>query len=103
MIVKITYSSSLEEVPTEVAKLLQDLEKELSSLSKNLGSKELRQGTTDVKTVISRLEHCMSSFEALEAKLKDCHAILNGFVGVKEKQQEQQSSTEEEQKLDSQK
>jgi len=94
MIVKITYSSELEDVPKEVAKILLDLEKQIAVLSKSLGGKDLKEGTTDVKTAVSKLEHTLSSFEALEAKLKDCHAILNGFLGVKEKQEaEQQEKT----------
>lgn len=90
MIVKITYSSELEDVPKEVAKILLDLEKQIAVLSKSLGGKDLKEETTDVKTAVSKLEHALSSFEALEAKLKDCHAILNGFLGVKEKQETQQ-------------
>lgn len=94
MIVKITYSSDLEEVPKEVYKILQDVEKETLSLSKNMGSKELKPDTADVKTAISKLEHAMSSLEKLEAKIKDCHAILVGFLGVKEKESQKTESRE---------
>lgn len=89
MIVKITYSSELEDVPQEVSKILIDLEKQISLFAKRLGGKELKQGTIDVKTCVSQLDHSISTFKALEEKLKDCHAILSGFLGVKEKQEQQ--------------
>jgi hypothetical protein len=93
MIVKITYSSELEEVPSEVSKLLQDVEKQLTALAKKLPGKELAEQEPDIKSAISRLEHSMSGLEKLEAKVKDCHAILVGFLGVKEKKESAQSES----------
>lgn len=94
MIVKITYSSDLEEVPTEVSKLLQDVEKQVQSLSKKFPTKELIDEEPDIRSAVSKLEHSISALEKIEAKVKDCHAILNGFLGVKEKEKESQSDKE---------
>ena len=90
MIVKITYSSDLEEVPTEVSKLLQDVEKQVLSLSKKFPTKELIDDEPDIRSAVSKLEHSIAALEKIEAKVKDCHAILNGFLGVKEKSEEKE-------------
>lgn len=103
MIVKITYSSDLEEVPMEVSKLLKDLEKQTLQLAKSLPTKELSATEPDIKSSVSKLEHCLASVEKLEAKMKDCHAILNGFLGVKEKQKETDEPVETGSKKENQK
>ena len=95
MIVKITYSSELEDVPQEVAKILIDLEKQINTLSKSIGGKDLKQGTTDVETAVSKLKYSISAFQVLEEKLKDCYSILNGFLDVREKQEQQSRSKAE--------
>lgn len=88
MIVKITYSVELEEVPMEVAKLIKDLQNEFKSLSKslNLASEELEQNSEDVRTPIAKIDHTLKSIEKLQVKLKDCQAILDGYARVKQQE-----------------
>jgi ribosome recycling factor len=87
MIVKITYSVYLEEVPMEVSKLVDELEKEFKKISKNLNiaSDELCSNEEDVRTPMAKIEHTMKLVEKLQSKLKDCHAILDGYSRVKDK------------------
>ena len=86
MIVKITYSVNLEEVPMEVSKLIKDLQEEFKTISRSLeiATEELVQNTEDVRTPIAKIEHSIKSVEKLQTKLNDCRAILGGYVRVKE-------------------
>lgn len=87
MIVKITYSVYLEEVPMEVSKLMDSLDDDFKALHKNLkiASDELVVNSNDVRTPMAKIEHTMKLVEKLQSKLKDCHAILDGYNKVTKK------------------
>ena len=88
MIVKITYSVDLQEVPMEVSDLMKSLDSEFKILSKNLNlaSDELVTNPEDVRTPMAKIDQTMKVVEKLQAKLKDCHAILDGYTKVKDQQ-----------------
>jgi DNA repair exonuclease SbcCD ATPase subunit len=88
MIVKITYSVNLEDVPMEVSKLIKDLQEEFKTLSRSLdlASEELEQNSEDVRTPIAKIDHTLKSIEKIQVKLKDCQAILDGYTRVKQQQ-----------------
>lgn len=90
MIVKISYSTDLEEVPMEVSKIIGSTKQLFAALDKSLGiaSQELadENNKEDVRTPMVKLEQSLKTIEKLEAKLKDCYAILNGYNDVKEKE-----------------
>lgn len=88
MIVKITYSVDLEDVPMEVSKLIKDLQEEFKTLSRSLdlASEELEQNNEDVRTPIAKIDHTLKSIEKIQVKLKDCQAILGGYAKVKQEQ-----------------
>jgi len=88
MIVKITYSVELEDVPMEVSKLIKDLQQEFKTLSKSLdlASQELEQNNEDVRTPIAKIDHTLKSMEKIQVKLKDCQAILDGYARVKQQE-----------------
>ena len=92
MIVKITYSADLEEVPVEVSKILGSTKTLFAALDKSLSvaCQELTEDTTgdDVRTPMVKIEQSIKTLEKLEAKLKDCYSILNGYTKVKEKDKE---------------
>lgn len=92
MIVKITYSADLEEVPMEVSKILNSTKTLFAALDKSLGlaCQELADDSSkdDVRTPMVKIEQSIKTLEKLEAKLKDCHSILNGYTQVKDKQKE---------------
>lgn len=85
MIVKITYSAELEEVPQEVAKIITAVKKESEELFRSLGSSSKELTTEkDVKAGLIKLEKSLKVIEKLEAKLKDGHAILSGYLNILE-------------------
>ena len=84
MIVKITYSVELEDVPMEVSKLIRELKEEFKLLSKDLqiASDELMENSKDIRTPVAKIDHSLEKIEKLKVKLKDCQAILGGYQGV---------------------
>jgi len=92
MIVKISYSTDLEEVPMEVSKIINSTKQLFSSLERSLtiASQELAEQVNkdDVRTSMVKIEHSLKTIEKLEAKLKDCYSILNGYNDLKEKEKE---------------
>jgi len=92
MIVKITYSTDLEEVPMEVSKILVSTKNLFAALDKSLGvaCQELtdEQSKEDVRAPMVKIEQCLKTVEKLEAKLKDCYSILDGYNKVKESKEE---------------
>ena len=71
MIVKITYSTDLEEVPMEVSKILISTKNLFAALDKSLGvaCQELtdEQSREDVRTPMVKIEQCLKTVEKLEA------------------------------------
>lgn len=90
MIVKITYSTDLEEVPMEVSKILASTKSLFAALDKSLSiaCQELTDEASkqDVRTPMVKIEQSLKTLEKLDAKLKDCYSILNGYNNVKEKE-----------------
>jgi hypothetical protein len=89
MIVKISYSTDLEEVPMEVSKILGSTKSLFAALDKSLSVavQELADNQTkeDVRTSMVKIEQSIKTLEKLDAKLKDCYAILNGYDDMKKK------------------
>lgn len=89
MIVKITYSTDLEEVPMEVSKILGSTKTLFAALDKSLSiaCQELADDSNkeDVRTSMVKIEQSIKTLEKLDAKLKDCYSILNGYSNMKEK------------------
>jgi hypothetical protein len=90
MIVKISFSTDLEEVPMEVSKILSSTKHLFSALDKSLAvaCDDLNDNNSkdDVRTPMVKIEQSLKTVEKLQAKLKDCYAILEGYNGMKEKQ-----------------
>ena len=91
MIVKITYSTDVKDVPQEVCKLLSSLKKETLDLSNSIVdvSKEVKSSNEDVRSSIIKLEATISDFERVLSRLKDSHAILHGYRNLIEKEEQQ--------------
>lgn len=93
MIVKITYSTDLEEVPMEVSKILSSTKSLFQALDKSLtvACQELADDSNkdDVRTSIVKIEQSIKTLEKLDAKLKDCYSILNGYTNVKQNKKEE--------------
>lgn len=88
MIVKLTYSAELEEVPGEVSKIVSSVNGELENLVNDLSivSANLENIDPDVKTALSKIDFSLRFIEKLDTKLKDCQSILSGYLGVLEQQ-----------------
>ena len=90
MIVKISYSTDLEEVPVEVSKILGSTKTLFAALDKSLAvaCQELADETNkeDVRTSMVKIEQSIKTLEKLDAKLKDCYSILNGYTQMKDKE-----------------
>jgi hypothetical protein len=88
MIVKISYSTDLEEVPMEVSKILGSTKNLFSALDKTLtvACQDLADDNNkeDVRTPMVKIEQSLKTVEKLQAKLKDCYAILEGYNSMKE-------------------
>lgn len=95
MIVKITYSVDLEEIPTEVSKLLRSVQEESTKFFEllDITAEELSE-KKDINISLLKIEKSLDVFEKLEAKLKDSHAILTGYLGVLEVSQKEESNSE---------
>lgn len=85
MLVKITYSAELQEVPDEVLKIISSVRNESEELFRSLdfSSKEF-SSEKDIKASLVKLERSLGLLAKLEAKLKDSHAILNGYLNILE-------------------
>ena len=97
MIVKLTYSAELEEVPNEVSKIVDGTVEEIEELARDLRVAQeslSHRKEPDVKSALAKLKFAMSSLEKLNAKMKDCDSILTGYLGVVEKQAEEKKPTE---------
>ena len=94
MIVKLTYSAELDEVPAEVGNIVDATASEMSTLSHELElvANDLTKKEPDVKTALSKIEFTMKFIEKLDTKLKDCQSILSGYLAVLE-QQKQKTET----------
>jgi len=93
MIVKLTYSAELEEVPSEVAKIVDSTVLEMEDICRDLSGvhSDLTKKEADVKTAISKIEFAMKFVEKLDTRLKDCQSILSGYASVLEQQAQKQS------------
>ena len=95
MIVKLTYSAELDEVPSEVGRILSHTNTEMSELCRELESVagSLQKSEPDVKSSLSRIEHTLKFLDKLDAKLKDCQSILSGYLSVLEQQSQPAQTT----------
>jgi len=97
MIVKITYSTDVKDVPQEVVKLLNSLKKEAADLASSIGgvSKEVKESGNDVRGPILKTEAVMEECDKLLSRLKDCHAILHGYKNLLEQEKNQSAQPKE--------
>lgn len=101
MIVKLTYSAELEEVPSEVGKIVDSTVLEMEDICRDLSGvqSDLTKKEADVKTALSKIEFAMKFVEKLDTRLKDCQSILSGYVSVLEQQEQappvQEAKTEQ--------
>lgn len=100
MIVKITYSADVKDIPNEVSKLLDSTSTNLSEVLDDIKSlvKELKRSEVDVVSSISKIEHDINLLETIDMKLKDSHSILSGYLDLISKQEQQGSEVEAENK-----
>ena len=93
MIVKLTYSAELEEVPSEVGKIVDTTASEMETVTCELEAvaNDLTKKEPDVKSAVSKIEFAMKFVEKLDTKLKDCQSILSGYLGVLEQQAQKQT------------
>jgi small-conductance mechanosensitive channel len=97
MIVKITYSTDVKNVPQEVFKLLSSLKKEAADLSNSIGesSKEIKSSSEDVRGSIIKIESAIEECERLLSRLKDSHAIVHGYRNLLEQEKANKSPQED--------
>lgn len=93
-IVKITYSAELEEVPTEVSKILSSVSTDVEKVNSGLKStsSELSE-QKDVNVSIMKLENTMKQLDVIEAKIRDCHSILTGYRNILQEQKQMDETT----------
>lgn len=104
-IVKITYSSNLDDVPKEIAGLLASLQKQLKDISASVktSSSELLLEQPNVEVSISKIDDAIAQFDLVDVKLKDCKSILSGYVNILKSQQPVEQPLQEESKEESKK
>jgi hypothetical protein len=84
MRVRLTYSVELEDVPDCVAELL---EKELYSLNivrESIGTilESLSEESPHLSLISSEMDKARITMSAIDARLNECQAILNGYEGA---------------------
>lgn len=95
MIVKLTYSADLDEIPSEVSKIVLGSASDMKDVMQELNKvvKELSIGKdADVPTALSKIRFALKSVEKLDVRLKDCESILGGYLGVLEQEKEKQQN-----------
>lgn len=98
MIVKLTYSADLDEIPSEVSKIVLGSASDMKDVMQELNKvvKELSVGKdADVPTALSKIRFALKSVEKLDVKLKDCQSILDGYLGVLQQEKEKQKNQTE--------
>ena len=87
-----TYSTELDDVPSEVGKIVDSTVTEMEIVSGDLESvaNDLAKKDADVKSALSKIEFTMRFIEKLDTRLKDCQSILSGYVAVLEQQNQKE-------------
>ena len=98
MIVKLTYSAELDDVPSEVGKIMETTVSEMETLVQDLDTVagNLTRAEPDVQTGLSKVKFALKFVEKLETRLKDCESILSGYANVIEQQKEQEKQKQAE-------
>lgn len=104
MIVKLTYSAELDEVPSEVASMVDKTSQDLEELLEDLRfvSESLHKTEPDVASSLSKIKFAMRFVEKLDTRLKDCDSILSGYSNVIEQQEQKNQSPVQEVSTDPQ-
>ena len=103
MIVKLTYSAELDDVPSEVGKIMETTVSEMKTLVQDLDAvaENLTRAEPDVQTGLSKVKFALKFIEKLDTRLKDCESILSGYANVLEQQEkEKQEAKAEPQKVE---
>ena len=85
MRVKIQYSVELEEVPSQVARLLPE-GWEISDIKEQIAEIE---PDTDPIQAMKTIDYIRKQLFSLDNRLDDCYSILQGYVGVLSRGEEQ--------------
>jgi hypothetical protein len=85
MRVKIQYSVELEEVPSQVARLLPE-GWEISDIKEQIAEIE---PDTDPIQAMKTIDYIRKELFSLDNRLDDCYSILQGYVGVLSRGEEQ--------------
>jgi len=85
MRVKIQYSVDLEDVPNQVARLLPE-GWEISDIKESLAEIE---PDTDPIQAMKTIDYIRKQLFSLDNRLEDCYSILQGYVGVLSRGEEQ--------------
>ena len=85
MRVKIQYSVELEEVPSQVARLLPE-GWEISDIKEQIAEIE---PDTDPIQAMKTIDYIRKQLFSLDNRLEDCYSILQGYVGVLSRGEEQ--------------
>ena len=91
---KITYTVSLDEVPSEVSALLQKIQ---FQIDKDVSGKLIQSYPVTSENVMGTLEmidHVRRSMAEIDARLEDCHAIILGYIQHKHAEVNSSSETE---------
>ena len=89
---KITYTVSLDEVPSEVSALLQKIH---FQIDEDVSGKLAYPVTSDnVMGTLEMIDHIRRSMAEIDARLEDCHAIMLGYIQHKHAEVNSPSETE---------
>lgn len=75
MLVKISYTTELEDVPRETAKIVSSVSSEIKKLAKEL---DASTDIEDFEILLQKIKKSLKVLKKLDAKLEDCASILEG-------------------------
>ena len=90
MQVKVTYTSELEDVPEEVANILEAVASESSKFQQILQDLQKDLVAKEISVAKPRLKLAMEKLQKMFARITDCHVILEGYEKVKTQPQQAQ-------------
>lgn len=79
MKVNISYAVELENVPSEISKLLENCEQKLRALHADMDMIEL----DNPSKFLSDVQEMRESLSDLDLRLSDCSRIMSGFLDIK--------------------
>jgi hypothetical protein len=96
MQVKVSYTSDLEDIPDEVANIINTLTTDITNFDILIKESVKDLQNSDIVLAKIKMKLCSQKLQKMFARLTDCQVILDGYEKVKNPTQEQKQQPETE-------